>query len=456
MTPLNHRKIEILLGTHQFFPRPPAGTEVLTLELARGLRDRGHRASILSGAAEVNRKESSPAWLTQDEYDGFTVYRLHFGIAQERDAVSLHLAAPDRVSLVQQVVSQVHPDVVHLNHLKGLSGEVIPKIRQMGVPVLFTPTDFWTVCPKTTLLKTFDNEVCSGPGDAVNCVRCFMPMPTAAARLLLQIGKSPLQRLGGTFRSLKSLGRRRYTMVGYVNAAYRVLPSTQFLADVLIRHGVEANRVKVISYGVELGELPANVPMPERFSEASPLRLGFIGTLKEFKGPHVLLEALGFLGGQRANVTLDLYGMVDQADPYCKRLQNQASACGSNVRLRGLFPPERLGAILRSLHVLVIPSLWHESAPLVLCAALRAGVPVFVSRLGGLVEAVKEGVHGSSFPAGDPSQLARLIVQALERPEQIRAIQLQNPEGQRSMADYVAAIETEYLAALSNRDGGRT
>src|SRR5262249_54066767 len=44
--------VKILLVVHQFFPHHATGTQVLTLELARGLTRRGHHVDILTGESD--------------------------------------------------------------------------------------------------------------------------------------------------------------------------------------------------------------------------------------------------------------------------------------------------------------------------------------------------------------------------------------------------------------------
>jgi len=442
--------MKVLLGTHLFFPYDRAGTEVLTLEMARGLRTRGHSVQIVTGKAEKNASGKKNLWLTQDLYDGFTVHRLHYGAASYSDPITLHISASDRVRLVRELVSHLTPDIVHFNHIKVFSGMVIPEIKAMGIPVFFTPTDFWTVCPKATLFRTYDKEVCEGPGDAVNCVRCYQPMPTWASRLALKIGKTPLRKLSGRINSLNALGRRVDVMIDCVNAADRVLPATRFLADVLIRHGIDENRIKVVPYGVEVGYLPEKVSIPAYFTDASPLRLGFIGTLSEVKGPHIILDALSFLADNNRKVVLDIYGKVGQGNPYCRMLQEKAKEFGTAVQFRGMFPHEKIGEIMRRLHLVIVPSLWYESTPLVLCSALAAGIPVLVSRLGGMTEVVNEGINGFSFPAGDARALSTIISKILDNPKMLETIQRNSEGRKRSMSDYVGEIESEYFAVMTN------
>jgi glycosyltransferase involved in cell wall biosynthesis len=51
-------------------------------------------------------------------------------------------------------------------------------------------------------------------------------------------------------------------------------------------------------------------------------------------------------------------------------------------------------------------------------------VPLLVSDLGGLSEAVREPVGGWRFPAGDASALSRRLEELLLDPEQLEAVEI--------------------------------
>lgn len=440
------RRLRVLLGVHQFFPDHRAGTEVLTLELARGLRERGHEVRIVAGAPDPARRVDHPPRLAADECDGFPVRRLHFGSARGGDTVTPDFRSPERVGLLRRVAEEARPDIVHFLHLKPFSAEAVPELAAEGLPVVFTPTDYWTVCPRATLVRG-TGETCDGPSDAALCLDCLRPVPRPLARLLLAAGRTPLRRLGGRMAAVGALGCRAGEMARCLNSASAILPATRFLADVLVRHGVDSGKIRVVGYGVRLGELPAAVPIPDRFDEASPLRVGFIGTLSELKGPHVLLESMFLLPDPRG-VCLEVYGKAEEGDPYVRSLRERASKMGPRVRFAGTFPHERIGGILRGLHLLVVPSLWYESTPLVLCSALSAGTPVVVSRLGGMTEIVEEGVNGYSFPAGDAEALGSRIRQILDHPDGLRSLREKFPVRNRTAEHYVADVEGEYFRVL--------
>ncbi len=438
--------MKILIGVHQFFPKSRAGTEVLSLELARGLRKLGHSVQILT-CEEENTGGKEP-WLSKDIYDDFQVHRLHFGLIGNENIIAPHLEMSHRIQLVKKLLLSVRPDLVHLNHIMGFSAKIIPEIKGMGIPVVFTPTDYWTVCPKITLFRTYEKKVCEGPGDGTNCVRCYRPVSYGIARWLLKIANTPLRYISRRLQSLYSLSHRLGFMVNCVNASNRVLTETKFLSDILIRHGVLKNLVKVVETGVDVGFLPEPISIPDSFSETIPLKLGFIGTLSEVKGPHLILEALSRLGENGKKVQFEIYGELKE-NSFCKMLQEKAKSLGQSVIFKGIFPHENMGKTLINIHALIIPSIWYESAPLVLCSALSAGTPVLISRLEGMTELVAENVQGYSFTPGDVQALSLLLEEILKNPKMLSKIYEHSQLRVRTTDQYVKDVEKEYKAILT-------
>ena len=441
--------LHIMLGVHQFFPEYQTGTEVLTLELARGLRSMGHVVHVFAGVMEHNVQYTAKPWLTHDEYDGFPVHRLHYGVGNWNKIAFLELSNHNRINLIKDLISTIKPDIVHFNHLIGFTGEVIPEIRNMGTPVVFTATDFWAVCPAYTLYRRFKKSVCEPPVHPEDCLRCLVQVPEWAAKIALEIGKTPLSKMSIKGLALNALSNRPQVMPEYINSADSVLVSTNFLANILRKGRINGNLIKMIPYGVDIGFLPEHISIPDIFSEKEPLRIGFIGTLSEKKGVRVILDSLAYLDNYTKNIELSIYGGISDDDPYCKMLLEKAKLIGHTIRFMGTFPHEKIGEILRNLHVLIIPSVWYESSPLVLSSALNAHTPLIVSDLGGLTEMIHGGDYGFSFPAGDEKRLGSIISDILGKPELLRKIR-QNMKGlKRTTLDYVNEVESEYLKILS-------
>lgn len=440
--------MRVLLATLVFFPQSSRGTEVITLELARGLRERGHEVTVLAGAWDEDRDARSAPNLTLETFDGFPLYRLRYGKQNPGNVVAMHADAPDRVNLVLEVVRATRPDVVHFTHTVGLSAEAIRATRALGVPVVFTPTDFWTVCPLCTLYREKDEKICAGPGDGLECIRCYRPMSRASARVVQAAAATPLRWLAPRLAAAHGMGTRAAEMTARVNAADRILPATRVLARTLIAHGIDAARVRVVPYGVDLGPVPEARALPDSFDAARRLRVGFIGAAIPSKGLHVLVEALARLD-PTTPVEAVIYGDVAPTDAYRTGVRETAGRARVPIEFAGTFAPIEMGRVLRSLDALVVPSVWMECAPLVLCGAASAGTLALVSRVDGLLEPVVEGLNASAFTAGDSGDLAALLVEIAKDPARVARARDLSPVAPRRTADYTRDIETVYHELLS-------
>ncbi|MEO6711411.1 MAG: glycosyltransferase, partial [Planctomycetota bacterium] len=119
-----------------------------------------------------------------------------------------------------------------------------------------------------------------------------------------------------------------------------------------------------------------------------------------------------------------------------------------DIRWHGRFAPQALDSILDAAEVLVVPSLWYENRPLTIQDALRRGVPVLASDLGGMAELIRPGFGGLLFPHGDAGALADLLAGlAADRPH-LLALARARPAlpGLEEVADRHAQL---YAAALA-------
>jgi len=172
-----------------------------------------------------------------------------------------------------------------------------------------------------------------------------------------------------------------------------------------------------------------------------------MGMMAERKGPHVVLDALAALGDRAPEISLQLYGQGDPRNPYFREIRAKVERLGGTAVLMGTFPHDRIGEVMSGHHLLVVPSLWYESTPLVLCSALAAGIPALVSRLGGMTEIIEEGINGVSFPAGDATALKGVLLRLLDAPEILGGLHRTTVARRRFTADYVEDIEAAYVDA---------
>lgn len=133
-------------------------------------------------------------------------------------------------------------------------------------------------------------------------------------------------------------------------------------------------------------------------SSATPLVFGFIGHNSPVKGADILIDA--FARADVGDAHLLMVGVSrDMWHPRCEAL-------GIADRVHLVPPTESVSDMLQVMDVFVLPSR-TESLPNTMLEAIRMGLPVIGSNVGGVPELVRG--NGLLFPAGDVDALAAAL-----------------------------------------------
>lgn len=412
------RAVRILFVAHQFFPEHAAGTEVLTLDLARALRDLGHDTAIFAAkrSAPFSRLEQGA---TEDySVEGVPVRRVGRPSESTSRPFRLNYENVDMAEAFRRYVEVFRPDVVHFMHLQGVSASVIPVAKkEFCLPAIYTATDFWAICPVVDL-RRHDGTLCSGP-DVAHCPRCVAGRRSGSKLAgLVKKTPGPLFQVAETFshtrlsdrslflRQVRDLSERPEHLRRRINTLDRVIAPTHLTQNLLIKNGISPSLVEVSGYGVDVSRVRG-----EAFTEASaklpllPIRFGFIGTLGPHKGCDLLVRAFNGLA-PGADATLTIYGNDKGFEGFESRLKGLADE-NPRIYFRGTFPREKIGEVLSEMDVLVVPSRWYENTPLVVYSALAAGIPLVATDLGGLSEIIRHGQNGLLFSMDNVEQLTQ-------------------------------------------------
>jgi glycosyltransferase involved in cell wall biosynthesis len=211
------------------------------------------------------------------------------------------------------------------------------------------------------------------------------------------------------------LARRATSLAGrLVRRARLVLSPSESLAVAARELG--ARDVRVVPSGVEI---PDHVGEP-----ADPPHVLFVGRLSEEKGIADFLEA-----------TDGMPRVIVGDGPLRERVPEAV----------GFVPPAELGAYYERAAIVVCPSR-REGFGVVAREAMAHARPVVASAVGGLLDAVEDGVTGRLVPVGDPSAL-RATIQELLADEQLRhRLGAAAREAARSNFSWEAATEATIRA----------
>ena len=145
--------------------------------------------------------------------------------------------------------------------------------------------------------------------------------------------------------------------------------------------GIAAKRLSVVVNGVAAERPLAQGDAPQWRADAK--RLLFVGRFDKQKGVDVFFEALRCLGDEAHALVAGDAILADE-----NRLDPPP-----NATLVGWLNSAQLERLFESADALVMPSRW-EGFGLIAAEAMRAGIAVIASKVGGLPEVVDDGVTG--------------------------------------------------------------
>ena len=402
--------VSVLHVPYTFFPDAAGGTEVYVAELIAAIRVRNFRGMVAAPAGQNS----------EYEHDRIPVYRFEQDAQQ---SLAYAYGEPDGVAAAsfRKLVQKLRPGIVHMHaHTAAVSERIADIAHDSGAQLVFTYHTPTVSCLRGTMMH-MGVEPCDGVLDVTRCTVCALqkhglPLPVAnmVGRLPKSIGNG-LADLGLAGHVVTALRMRQNAadahrrFASLMAKADRVVAVCDWVKNVLIANGVPEAKVALCRQGFS-GALrwPADQAAGAARQRAEgPLRLAYVGRIDPVKGLDVVIDALKLI--PHVSVVLDVYGIVQPgAEGYAAALKASADA---RVHFRAAVPRGEVGDVMAGYDLVVIPSRWLETGPLVVYEAFASGTPVLGSRLGGIAELVSEGVDGILVHSDDPNAWATAIAE---------------------------------------------
>jgi glycosyltransferase involved in cell wall biosynthesis len=300
---------------------------------------------------------------------------------------------------VDQTCRQFMPDVIHAhNTFPLISPSLYWVAAKHNIPVVQTLHNFRLLCPQAIFLR--NGKICEDcighlPWRAV-ARKCYRESTAQTAVLVSMLAT---HRALGTYRqrvtryiALNTFARDKYVAGGLPAALFRIKPN--FVGS-----------TGTPTWSARHGGL-------------------YVGRLSSEKGLDVLAGAARLV----PEAHIEVIG-TGPMEALAKQVFGE--------RYLGFLP---LDDILRRMHAarfLVLPSICYENSPRTIVEAFSAGLPVIASRLGALVDIVRDGVTGLLFEPGDAADLAAKIAWADSHPQEMVRM------GKAARAEYQARYTPE-------------
>jgi glycosyltransferase involved in cell wall biosynthesis len=405
------------------FDDPGGGTTVPRV-VAKELANRGWDVTVFH-AATAPDPSGEPYAIRETERDGVRLVAVHnrqHGLWDLGNPLR-ELDDPPITQAFAALLDRVEPDVVHFHNLHNLGAALIDEAAARGLPSYFSTHNYWLICPRAYLL-TGDGAICGGPGDhGGDCASC--------------VG-APHDRPGHQER-LAGIRDRFARGIDVCLAVSDAMRAT------LAGQGYPREMLDVVRQAVpaadETWELLGRERRPGRVGDK--LTVAFFGSAYPHKGPQLLVEA-----AQRAEHELRVLVHGEVPDRFAERLR--AADARGVVELCGAFSPAGLPDLLAGVDVAVMSSMWWDCAPLMAAECLAGRVPLVVPRLGGLGEAIRDGVDGLFFDALDAGDLARQLDRLAGDAGLLERLQA-GIEAPRPFGEYVDELEAYYAGERPSR-----
>jgi glycosyltransferase involved in cell wall biosynthesis len=415
--------MRIVYVVHKLPPESVGGTEIHAWSLARAMAARGHQVWMFAPSRGASSTIPDPP------VDGLHVWRVEMPPIAQSPACALWQSVRNRTIEREftRLLRLAQPDLVHYQHLQGVSLKLVHQARHL--PRVLSLHDYWYVCPNGQFVLPA-RSLCAKGASPPRCARC------ALSRAGMPSG--PVARwLAAAAMAWRNAYVRRQTRGLDLYAAPSASASRAY-----VDRGWDPERLRVVELGLDLARIQGVATGPRG---PHPLHVGYLGAIAWQKGLHILIRAFSRLP---ADARLTIYGDESAFPAYSRELRALADHGG--IRFLGALDPNDVGRALRELDYLVVPSLWSETFGMVVQEAQAVGTPPIVSRVGAL-ERVRDGIDGRVFTPGDVDDLARVLRDVYDHPQQRPALSANLTPG-ATVAEQ-AAVWAEIYEGLIARHG---
>lgn len=353
----------------------------------------------------------------------------------------LEVTEPHIERVLERLLTDLEPDVVHVQELAGLPFSLLDVIRRSGIPAVVTLQDYFPLCSTFKLLDA-DGRVCLRREIGADCVASTTADPRPPGLMLdatihlhlrqawivrslhsrrlnrfvfqlsRRVARAVAERRPHPSAPPASFQRRREMNIERLNRADCLLAMSHRVAEIYSLLGVDKSRLRTLH--LTLAHIERLRPRRAELG-GRPLTFATLGGFdSEAKGARLLIEAIRLLSDRAPEGSFRVL-VLGAVDP---RFASEARDV-PGIEIGAPFRPDELDRILDGVDVGLMPSIWEEAYGYVGVEFLAKGIPVIANAIGGMPEYVRDGETGWLNRSRTPAELARIMARVLEHPKQV-------------------------------------
>ena len=425
----------ILFVLHGFPPNAYGGIETHTFQLARELSKR-YEIFVFTRVENESKKDFTTY---QEDVSGMKVTNVVNNFKWQGNKFTDRFLCKEIDDIFENYIKEVKPQLIHIQHLIGLSCNIIDIANNAKIPIILSLHDYWYGCHRLNLLTNL-GTICKNIDDSVNCVECVLKpnitkainsriisiiknwyFPRVKRSILRKVEQDEIisftQNLTDSIsNNIKAVISRRFYMSHILSKCQYLICTTKWVETVYHRFGFDFDNYIVLPPGSNLKTTTDSIESVYQNGNKT-FQLGYAGAILPHKGIHILLTALEILkdkGYGNDRLKLSIYGKgVD------RKYQDKLDILGEglNVEFKGSYKHDDLKVIMSGFDLLVVPSIWNETYSLIIREAILCGTPVITTDLAAQKDGITNYKSGLLVKPGDPDDLAEKIEYAIITPD---------------------------------------
>lgn len=325
-----------------------------------------------------------------------------------------------------KLFKKIKPDIVHLQHAFELSLSPVWAAKKLGIPVIFSPYDFFSICFKGVLINN-QNEICTS-FQGTNCFECNRLKGRRLKIFAFLYNKS--------IKYLRAFALRKKITDYFFDKIDAFIVPTDFWVEIFRRYGVKEEKIFVLP-------IPLSKEIKETKIKKVALEEGsilFVGWVYPHKGLHILIEAMASVLREVSQARLYVIETgggeeyKNKAIDLIKKFKIE-----KNVIFLGKRSNEDVQSFLQRSEVVAVPEQWQISWPIFLTEAMTLEKPIVASRIGDIPFFIKDGQNGFLADPKDPEDFAQKIVNLLKEKEKA------NEMGKKARIDILRICDDDQI-----------